>query len=107
MILSTKNERDKTLQKRDIPLHSVTKRDITFDFINLKWKGIDRTELEAWKKLYPNADIAQEIRAMIRWLDRMVISREPLRVNVKAKKQNWRKFITNWLNRADQEGIGL
>jgi hypothetical protein len=95
------------LHDRDTELHSVTNRDISFDFAKLKWKGIDREDLSRWEKLYPNADIPSEMRNMVRWLDRMIISRNPLKINKKAQKKNWRIFITKWLTRADEKGAWI
>ena len=59
------------------------------------WQGIvdaDRTE---WAAAFPACNLDRQLAAMVAWL----------RSNpTKARKSNWRKFITNWLNRSQDKG---
>jgi hypothetical protein len=102
-------ERDKPLQKRDKPLHAVTKRDkIGFDYGAMRWTGITMDQIEIWERIYPDVNIAQELKStMVQWLDRQVLSREPLKISAKGKKRNWKTFITKWLARAQQRAVWL
>jgi hypothetical protein len=75
---------------------------IRFDFESFKWEGLTIEQLQIWEKLYPHADIPKILKVDIpRWLDKMVISREPLKVKVKGRKKDWKKTIVNWLKKED------
>jgi hypothetical protein len=61
---------------------------------NLKWEGIGEGDREAWGKAYPACNIDLELSKMIEWL----------KGNPKKIKSNYRRFITNWLSRAQDRG---
>jgi hypothetical protein len=67
----------------------------SISYINLKWEGIGEGDIAAWKEAYPACDLDLELRRMIEWL----------KANPKkAVKSNYRRFITNWLTRAQDKG---
>lgn len=63
-------------------------------FQNLKWEGIGEGDKQAWAKAYPACDIEIELAKMAEWL----------KANPNKKKSNYRRFITNWLSRAQDHG---
>lgn len=63
-------------------------------FQNLQWEGIGEGDKEAWGKAYPACDINLELSKMVEWL----------KGNPKKIKSNYRRFITNWLSRAQDRG---
>jgi hypothetical protein len=71
---------------------------IRFDFDAMKWEGLEAAQIETWEKLYPDLSIKDELVDMIRWLDRVKHTK-------KANKRNWKKFIVNWLTRAQKKAV--
>lgn len=69
---------------------------ITFCFESGKFEGISEIDLQDWKVAYPNADASKQLAAQAQWL-----KANPSRAN----KKNWRKFITNWLSKADEKAL--
>jgi hypothetical protein len=70
---------------------------ISFSFDLKKFENISLEELEEWKKAYPAISSEAELLRMAQWC---------LSNSSKAKaKSNWRKFITNWLSRAQDQSI--
>jgi len=57
--------------------------------------GITESDLAAWEKAYPAVNIDRNLAAAGEWL-----KSNP----VKAKRSNWRRFITNWLSRTQEKG---
>lgn len=76
------------------PLRKV---EIQFSFDQGKFTGIEQEDYATWKALYPSCDISQELLRMTEW-----IKSNPSKG--KAKKL-WRKFITGWLNRANDQAM--
>ena len=69
---------------------------ITFDWNEMKFKGITVSQAQLWEKLYPRVNVVQEITInMVAWLDKMKGTK-------KANKRNWHRFICNWLKGAQQ-----
>ena len=67
------------------------KRKIFFDYEgDGKLHGIDSDTLEYWTEMYPALDISEELRRASSWLD----------ANRKNRKYDIKKFLVNWLNRA-------
>lgn len=64
---------------------------------NFYFENISQKDLLEWKVLYPSVDISLEILKMQEWC----------KCNIsKAKsKKLWRKFITNWLRKGNEENI--
>ena len=60
--------------------------------------GVTRTEAEEYARLYPAVDVAQELRNMRGWC----LSNSQRR----KTRSGIRKFITNWLARAQDKGGG-
>lgn len=70
---------------------------INFNFSTMKWEGLTVSQIEVWKRLYPNISIMQELTEnMIRWLDKVKDTK-------KAHKRAWKKFIVNWLKRENEK----
>lgn len=59
------------------------------------WEGVGDDEMRVWGEAYPACDIGRQLSAMGVWL-----AANPLR----AKKSNWRRFISSWLTRAQDRG---
>lgn len=56
------------------------------------WSGIEEADLIMWRSAYPAVDLPSSLSAAAAWA----------RANPKNGKANWRRFITNWLGRAQQ-----
>ena len=66
-------------------------KNIVFDHETGKWQGITVEYVKSLEKAYPDCDIIDILtNKMPKWLDA-----NPK----KAKKKNWKRFITNWLSR--------
>ncbi|MFA5324208.1 MAG: hypothetical protein WC373_16155 [Smithella sp.] len=80
------------------------KNSITFDFQFMRWQGITIEQLQIWEKLYPSVNIAKVLKADIpQWLDRQVLSRDPLKISAKGRKRQWKTFIAKWLQREQEK----
>ena len=80
---------------------------ISFDWATMKFRGISAHQLQIWAKLYPNVDTGTAFMQMVQWLDKQVISREPLKISAKGRKRNWKAFIVKWLQRNQIKAVGL
>lgn len=77
---------------------SLSKR-IRFDWLSMRWEGITVEQVRLWEKLYEDIDVVNEITVeMVRWLDKVKGTK-------KANKRAWKKFIVNWLKRAEQRAV--
>lgn len=59
------------------------------------WSGISNNDLKQWTEAYPVCDLKRQLASMNQWL---------LSNPSKAKKKQWRRFITNWLARQQERG---
>ena len=59
------------------------------------WDGIKGSDYEKWQDAYPAVNLDAELIKMDQWLQS-----NP----TKAKKKQWRKFVTGWFNRAQEKG---
>lgn len=59
------------------------------------WSAITVEDRESWNEAYPACDLDRQLAAMSEWL-----KSNP----AKAKKKNWRRFITNWLSSQQERG---
>ena len=67
------------------------KRKIFFDYEgDGKIHGIDEETLAYWAEMYPALNLSEELNMATSWLD----------ANRKARKHDVKKFLVNWLNRA-------
>lgn len=73
---------------------SSTLPDLFFEFETRAWNGISDKDKDGWKAAYPACDIEIELAGMAEWL----LS------NPDKKKSNYRRFITNWLKKAQDKG---
>jgi hypothetical protein len=81
---------------------------IGFDFKEMRWLGITLDQVLIWEKLYPEVDIPRVLKQDIpQWLDKKVISRDPLKVAQVARKKNWKQTIVNWLKKEQMKAVGL
>jgi DNA-binding MarR family transcriptional regulator len=62
------------------------------------WRGLSKALLDELKTAYPACDIGRQFLAMEQWL-----KANPER----AKKSNWRRFVTNWLAKQQDRGGDL
>ena len=87
---------------RDTPLHVTKGRDISASASVLSsltfkegiWSGIADKDRETWGAAFPACDVNAELRKMASWLV----------ANPSKKKSNYRRFIHNWLTRAQDAG---
>ena len=69
------------------------KDDITFDFSEMKWKGITVEQVKFLEQCYPNVDVIEALtKRMPAWLDGNPD---------KARKKKWKRFIVNWLSKQE------
>ncbi|MGE3479629.1 MAG: hypothetical protein AB7G80_09180 [Dongiaceae bacterium] len=66
---------------------------IRFDPKSNQLTGITKEQFSAWKEAYPGIDVHQELLKMEQWLT----------ANPGRRKQNYGRFIVNWLSRAKQD----
>lgn len=59
------------------------------------WQGISPEDMKEWSLAYPACDLNRQLASMTAWLHANPI---------KAVKKNWRRFITNWLTKAQDKG---
>ena len=71
---------------------------ISFNTINNTWEGITDADMKGWAEAYPACDITSEFAKMREWM---------LANPKKAKKSNYRRFIVNWLSKAQDRGGGI
>jgi hypothetical protein len=73
-------------------------RMISWDWQEMRWKGITMEQIERWEVRYPDINIAQEFNKMSGWLEGHEYTK-------KAQKKNWSKFIINWLSLAQLKAV--
>ena len=71
-----------------------TKEVVFFDFNKRKFLNITIEDKAGWLDAYPACDIDQELRKMREWL----------LANPEKRKKNYRRFIVNWLVKAQDKG---
>ena len=59
------------------------------------WSGITPKDKQDWMQAYPACDISRQLASANQWL---------LSNPSKAKKTQWRRFITGWLSRSQERG---
>ncbi len=72
-----------------------TQSHINFNIETKKWEGITKEDIERWAETFPACDVPYLLKVMASW----VTYNCP-----RSKKSNWRRFIFNWLNRAQDRG---
>ncbi len=83
-------------------------RKINYNFEFMYWEGLTVEQIQLWEKIYPDVNVPQALRLdMMCWLDRMVISRDPLKILRKGRKRNWKAFICNWLKKEQAKAVGI
>lgn len=81
---------------------------ISWDFEEMRWKGITIEQIGIWQKLYPDVSMVQVLKVEIpQWIDKQIVTREPLRVNKIARKKDWKRTICNWLKKEQMKAVGL
>jgi hypothetical protein len=63
---------------------------IAFDAEAGRWQGISESDEVLWKTAFPAVSVVAELNAAAAWA----------RANPANRKSNWRRFLTNWLKRA-------
>jgi len=70
---------------------------IKWNWEAMKWEGITVDQVKTWEKLYPDANVIQQVTVeMPRWLDKM----EGKRI---TRKKDWKRTIVNWLKREQEK----
>lgn len=59
-----------------------------------KWVNVTDDDVALWEKAYPACDIERELAKMAAWII----------ANPEKRKTKWRRFITNWLSRCQNNG---
>ncbi len=79
---------------------------IKWNFDTAAWQGITVERVQLWEMLFSNTDVIRVLKVDIpRWLESQ--KQDNGKVNRKARKSNWHRFIVNWLNREEQKAIGI
>lgn len=90
--ISSSNEEDIEIAQRATRLRS--RKDLLFyDFEKGEYQGILDKDLFEWASMFPHIDLQIEILKSINWL-----KSNPS----KARKKNWRKYLSGWLSRANE-----
>ena len=76
------------------PAGSGPETKLSFDFDTHSWVNITDGDLEGWAQTFPAVDVDAELRKMGSWLE----------ANPTKRKSNYRRFIHNWLSRAQDRG---
>lgn len=71
---------------------------IKFNFETMKFEGLFISQIETWERLYPDVSIKDELVDMIRWLDK----RKDTKI---TRKKDWKRFICNWLTKAQRKAV--
>ena len=72
---------------------------ITFDWETFKWSGITKATVMRWEATFPDVDVVNEILMnMPLWLEKNQTVKS-------SHKKQWRKFIMNWLRRAQIKAV--
>ena len=66
-----------------------------YSFTESLWYGISDEQVALWAEAYPAVDVELELRQMGEWCKSN---------GAKGKKQNWQRFIVNWLKRTQDRG---
>jgi predicted phage replisome organizer len=66
-----------------------------YSFDESVWYGISDEQVKLWAEAYPAVDIDLELRQMGEWCKSN---------GARGHKQDWRKFIVNWLKRSQDRG---
>ena len=81
---------------------------IKWNYETMKWEGLTTEQIQIWEAFYGSVDVIRVLKVDIpSWLDRMVISRNPLKINTKGRKRNWKTFIVKWLKREEMKARGV
>jgi hypothetical protein len=80
---------------RDVDRERDKKKNICYDVASRRWHGIEAVDMESWATAYPACDINTELAKAGEWI---------LANPTKGKKSNYRRFIVNWLSRAQDRG---
>lgn len=72
---------------------------ISWDWEEMKWKGITMQDIEVWERLYPDVDIAYQLKIkMVEWFVKWKGTK-------KVQKKRWDRFICNWLSKAQVKAV--
>mgnify|MGYP001573014906 CR=1 FL=1 len=72
-----------------------TKPALYYDFTTSLWHGISDEQVALWAEAYPAVDVDLELRQMGEWCKSN---------GARGKKQDWKRFIVNWLKRSQDRG---
>jgi len=92
--ISKKVSKNKQTAEEEVEEESIKVLSISFSFNTKSWENISEEDLKGWKETYSACDIKIELLKMKEWL----LS------NPDKKKVRYRRFITNWLGRAQDKG---
>ncbi len=67
---------------------------IQFNFNDGKWEGIEPADVSEWGAAFPAVNVREEVAKAGLWL----------KANPEKKKKNYRRFLFNWLSRAQERG---
>ena len=71
---------------------------IVFNKATQAWEHLDVVELQEWDESYEKTNVREELLKMADWI---VKCQDTKRTN----KRDWRRFIMNWLRRADNAKV--
>lgn len=88
----TNNHKPVLTTTADAKAPSAAAYKIQFDYSLGQWNGISEDDASAWGSAYPALDIDSELFRAAEWA----------KANPANRKNNWRRFLTNWFSRAQE-----
>jgi hypothetical protein len=71
----------------------------------MRWEGLTAAQIDLWIDIYPKVDVVQVLKYdMVRWLEGQVKGGH---INKIARKQDWKKTITNWLKGEQAKAVDM
>jgi hypothetical protein len=77
-----------------LPAATPTNRAQDIQLTAVGWSGISDADMAQWRIAYPACDIASQLARAHAWAA----------ANPEKRKKRWRRFLTNWLARAQERG---
>ncbi len=70
------------------------KAEIQFNYNTGSLTGVSANDIADWERAYPAVDVRRNVAAAVEWL----------RANPQKRKKNLRRFLVNWMSRAQERG---
>jgi hypothetical protein len=94
-VSNTVQEEEEEKEKDSSSGKRVREKPLCYNFVESLWYGITDEQVALWAEAYPAVDIDLELRQMGEWCKSN---------GAKGRKQDWKRFIVNWLKRSQDRG---